>query len=185
VLQSKLLIVILAGVMVVAAAAGVAQQTKRAQNAVVTAQTMEYDWAANTVEFSGGTKLVLTGQHDATMTAPTMAVKLSAKADRVVSVVANGPVHFSLLTQADANGTRRRIVATAKGQAVYADDTEILKLTGGATADLLPAEGAAEGGEGLARAEAIHFTGQTITANLKTSKLTVDDANLTVETRAQ
>jgi lipopolysaccharide export system protein LptA len=184
-LQRKLVVSVLIGVLTLVAAVGVAQQVKRAQNAVVTAQTMEYDWGTNTVDFSGGTKLVLAGEHDATMTAPSMAVKLSPKADRVLSVVANGPVNFSLLTKPDESGTRRKIVATAKQQATYSDETQIIKLTGGATADLLPAEADAPAGEGLARAEAIHFTGQTITANLKTNKLTVDDANLTVETKAQ
>jgi len=186
-LSRKLIVSVLVGFMLIATAVAVAQQVKKAQNAVVTAQTMEYDWAANTVDFSGGTKLVLTGNYDATMVAPTMAVKLSPKSDRVLSVVASGPVNFTITTKPDASGQRRKIVGSAKQQATYTDDTQIVKLIGGATADLLPVEGeggaAAEGG--LARAEAIHFTGETITANLKTSKLTVDDANLTVETRTQ
>ena len=184
-MSRRLVVSVLIGALTVVAAAGVAQQVKRAQNAVVTAQTMEYDWGVNTVEFSGGTKLVLSGEHDATMTAPSMGIKLSPKADRVLSVLAKGPVNFSLLTSPDENGTRRKIVAMAQQQATYSDETQIVKLTGGATADLLPVEGAAPAGEGLARAEVIHFTGQTITANLKTNKLTVDDANLTVETKAQ
>lgn len=183
-MKRKLFVSVLVGAMTVAAAVGMAQQVKKAQNAVITAQTMEYDWAANTVDFAGGTKLVLTGEYDATMLAPSMGVKLSPKADRVLSVVARGPVSFSLVTKPDNNGQRRKIVATAKQQATYTDETQIILLTGGATADLLPVEDAAPDGGGLARAETIHFTGQTITANLKTNKLTVDDANLTVETKA-
>lgn len=175
----------LTGLLLCAAAVGVAQQVKKTQNATITAQSMEYDWGANTVNFAGGTRLVLAGEYNATMVAPSMAVQLGAKADRVVSVIARGPVDFSIVTPPDNNGQQRKIVATAKEQATYNDDTQTIKLTGGATADLLPQEAAVVGDGGLARAEAIHFAGQTITANLKTSKLIVDDANLTVQTKMQ
>jgi len=184
--KSKLLVAALVSLLLVVAA--VAQQVKKAQNAVITAQTMDYDWVNNTLDFTGNAKVVLTGPYDATMTAPSLAVKLSPQADRVLSFVGAGPVNFTLTTKPDANGLRRRIVATAKEQATYTDDTQIIKLIGGATADLLPVATTADNapaGEGLAKAQAVHFTGQTITANLKTNKLTVDDANLTVETKAQ
>jgi lipopolysaccharide export system protein LptA len=167
------------------------QQIKQAQNAVITAQTMDYDWVNNTVDFTGNTRVVLKGEYDATMTSPSLAVKLSPKGDRVLTMEAAGPVNFTVTTKPDANGLRRKIVGTAKERATYDDATQVVKLLGGASADLLPIEpGAApaegtEAPQGLARAEAIHFTGQTITANLKTSKMTVDDANLQVETKAQ
>lgn len=163
--------------MVCAATAAVAQQVKRVQNATITAQAMEFDWGANTIVFTGNVKLVMTGTHNATMTAPRMSVKLSSKAERVVSVVTDGPANFSIVTAPDSEGVRRKIIATASQKVTYSADSGLVTLTGGATADLLPVDAAPE-------TEAIHFTGETITANLKTNKLTVDNANLTVETTA-
>lgn len=158
------------------ASLAVAQQVKKARNATITAQSMELNWESGEVEFIGNVKLVIAGDINADMIAPRMSVKLSPKGDKVLSVLAHGPVQFTIVTAPDANGQRRKIVASATEQATYAADTDLVKLTGGATADMLPLEGTA----GI---EAIHFTGQTITANLKTNRLTVDQANLTVQTQ--
>lgn len=156
----------------------VCQQVKRTRNAVITSQTMEYDWDQNVVEFAGNTKLVIGGGYDATMTAPSMNVKLSAKGDRVASLVAKGPVDFTVVTKPDSNGQRRKITATATDEATYSEETQLLKLIGGATADMLPLNAPVG-------TEAVHFTGDTITANLKTSRLSVDKANLTVKSQME
>lgn len=211
-LKSKRAIPALIGLTIIASIA-LAQQVKQTVNATITAPAMEYDWDNNVVQFTGGTKLVLTGGYDATMDAATMTVKLAGKPERVESVtadgsvaltmntsdynatmsspkmvvkltgqvdplqsvIADGPVGFTAITKATADKPARRIVATAKGQATYFNDTKLVKLIGGATADVTPLP---EGVEG----DTIHFTGQTINANLKTRKLTVDNANLTVNT---
>lgn len=154
------------------------QQVKRTRSATITALAMEYDWDKNVVEFSGDTKLVIGGGYDATMTAPSMNVRLSAKGDKVASLVAKGPVDFTVVTKPDSNGQRRKISAAAKDEATYSEDTQLLKLIGGATADMLPLNAPAD-------AEAVHFTGETITANLKTSRLSVDKANLTVKSQME
>jgi lipopolysaccharide export system protein LptA len=156
----------------------VCQQVKRTRNATITAQAMEYDWDKNLIEFTGNTKLVIGGGYDATMTAPSMNVRLSAKGDRVASLVAKGPVNFQVVTSPDSNGMRRKINASAQDEATYSEETQLLKLSGGATADMLPVNAAAD-------VEAVHFAGQTITADLKTSRLKVSDANLTVKSQLE
>ena len=154
------------------------QKVKRYRNATITAQTMELDWDTNVAEFSRNCQLNISGDYSATMTAPNMVVRLTPEADKVVSVVAKGPVSFSIVTKPDAKGIRRRITASARQEATYSEDTQVIKLVGGAQADMLPV-GAAEG------TEAVHFTGQTIAANLKTNRLTVDEANLTIKTETE
>lgn len=156
----------------------IGQQVKRMRNATITAQSMEYDWDKNVVEFAGNTKLVIGGGYDATMTAPSMNVRLNAKGDRVAALVAKGPVSFTVITKADSNGQRRKISAAATDEATYSEETQLLKLVGGATADMLPLNAPAD-------VEAVHFTGETITANLKTSRLSVDKANLTVKSQME
>jgi lipopolysaccharide export system protein LptA len=154
----------------------VCQQVKRTRSATITAQAMEYDWDKNLIEFTGNTKLVIGGGYDGTMTAPSMNVRLNAKGDRVSSLVAKGPVNFRIVTAPDSNGQRRKIDASAKDEATYSEETQLLKLVGGATADMLPMNAAAD-------VEAVHFAGQTISADLKTSRLKVSDANLTVKSQ--
>lgn len=156
----------------------VCQQVKRTRTASITAPAMEYDWDKNVIEFSGGTKLVIGGGYDATMTAPSMNVRLTAKGDKVAALVAAGPVNFTVVTKADNNGVRRKIIASAKDEATYSEETQLLKLSGGAVADMKPLEAAED-------IEAVHFTGQTITADLKTSRLKVNDANLTVKSQVE
>jgi hypothetical protein len=109
------------------------------------------------------------------MTAPSMVARLTPKADKVVSLVAKGPVNFSIVTRADPKGIRRKITASARQEATYSEESQVVKLVGGAEADMLPLDAPAG-------TEAAHFTGQTISANLRTNRLTVDEANLTVKT---
>ena len=173
-MSTKSLWLIIAGLLLTTLA--VCEQVKHMRNSTITAQTMEYDWDKNVVEFSGNTKLVIGGGYDATMLAPSMNVRLSAKGDKVASLVAKGPVNFVVLTKPDASGMRRKITATAATEATYSEDTQLLKLIGDATADMLPMNAPSE-------VEAVHFTGDAIAANLKTSRLSVEKANLTVKSQ--
>jgi lipopolysaccharide export system protein LptA len=175
-LSRKSLALILLGLLLTTLA--VCQQVKRTRTAAITAPVMEYDWDKNVIEFTGGTKLVIGGGYDATMSAPSMNVRLSAKGDKVVSLVAAGPVNFTVVTKADNNGLRRKITASAKDEATYSEETQLLKLVGGAVADMKPLDA----GEDV---EAVHFTGKTITADLKTSRLKVTDADLTVKSQME
>ncbi len=150
-----------------------AQQVKRTRTAEVTAQTLVYDWNTNDFELTGNCRLVIGGGYDAQMSAPHMTVKLNDAGDRIMRLVAQGVVKFNIVTKPDAKGTRRKIVASAQKQAVYSEVEQTVELTGGAEADLttLGADG-----------QAAHFTGEKITANLQTSTLVVDDANLKLQT---
>lgn len=153
-----------------------AQQVKKARNATITSQSMELDWNTGEVEFIGNVKMVLTGDINADLTAPRVSVKLTPKGDRVLSAIARGPVHVTIVTAPNAAGQRRKIVASAQQEATYNAVTQQVHMTGEAVADMVPLEGAPG-------PESVHFTGQSIVANLLTSRLTVDNANLTVQTQ--
>lgn len=163
---------------VLVAATAFCQQVKRTRTATITAKTMELDWDSNQVDFSGNCKLTIGGDYNATMVAPSMSASFASKPATVKSLVARGPVSFTIITRPDKEGHKRKIVASARDQATYSEDTQTVKLVGQAVADMTPLEG----GDAV---ETVHFTGQTITANLKTNRLTVDDANLTVTGQVQ
>lgn len=150
-----------------------AQNGTRTKSAEVKAKDLIYNWDTNELKFSGNCSLTILAGYDATMTAPSMQVKLSESNDRILRLVANGVVNFNVLTKAGEDGARRKIVASAQQQAIYNEDTQTVVLTGGAMADVTTV--------GSDR-QAAHFTGQTLTANLKTSQLIVNDANLKVQT---
>jgi lipopolysaccharide export system protein LptA len=156
----------------------VCQQVKRTRNAAITAQNMELDWDKGVIEFTGNCRLVVGGDYEGTMTAPSMKVELTPKHDKIHYLVAKGPVSFTIVTRPDAKGARRKIVASAQQEANYSEETQLVKLIGGAKADMMPV-GSTDPDE------VVHFTGQTITANLKTNRLLVDDANLTVQSQLQ
>jgi len=176
--MTKKLTLLLSVLIVLSCTWALSQQVKRTRNATVGAPKMEIDWDTGVIEFSGGVKLTVGGDYEGTMTAPSMNVQLTAKHDKIKLLVAKGPVHFTILTRPDAKGARRKIVASAQQEATYSEETQLVKLTGGAKADM-----STVGSQDAA--ESAHFTGQTITANLKTNRLIVDDANLTVESQLQ
>lgn len=159
------------------ASLAIAQQVKKSRTATVTAQSMDFDWSSNTFVFSGNAKLSIGGDMEATMSAPTVTFSFDEKAKAIKNLIAKGPVQFTVVTKPGADGSKRKIVASASQEATYSEDTQIVKLVGSAVADMLPLEGNA--------AEAVHFTGETITANLKTNRLTVDNANVTVRTETE
>jgi hypothetical protein len=175
-LSRKSLALILLGLLLTTLA--VCQQVKRTRTATISAPAMEFDWDKNVFEFSGGTKLTIGGGYDATMSAPSMNVRLTQKGDKVSSLVAAGPVDFTIVTKPDGNGLRRQIIGSAKDEATYSEDTQQVRLVGGATADMKPLNAPAD-------VEAVHFSGETITADLKTSRLKVKDANLTVKSQLE
>ena len=174
----KSLRVILLVLAVLVATVAFCQQVRKTRTAVIAAKTMELDWANNVVDFTGNCKLTVGGGYDATMTAPSMTASFTTKPVTVKSLVAKGPVNFTVITEPDSQGHKRKIVASAQNQATYAEATQTIKLMGSAVADVIPLDS----GDPV---ETVHFTGETITANLKTNRLTVDDANLTVKGQMQ
>lgn len=161
------------GVILLALGGAIAQNGTRTNSAEVKAKDLVYNWDTNEMKFSGNCTLTIFAGYDASMTAPTMQVKLSETNDRILRLVADGVVHFNVLTKPGEDGVRRKIVASAQQQAIYNEDTQTVVLSGGAVADITTV--------GSDR-QAAHFTGQTLTANLKTSQLIVNDANLKVHT---
>lgn len=166
-------LLLVACLIVAAAGVTVAQQVRKTRTAQVRADSLEYDWSTNTTVMEGECRLTIENSSDAVMTAPKMTIKFNDDHDRINSLDAGGPVHFTVTTAADEQGVHRKITATANGGATYSEQNQQVRLTGGASADLATLG---------ADAEAVHFEGDTITANLKTSRLQVDNAHLKIET---
>ena len=152
----------------------VAQQTRRTETGTVTAAEFEWDFANNDFMATGNVVMNIEGRHRAQMRAAQVSLDMNDTMNRILRAVANGPVHLDLLTAPDSKGLRRKIVATCGGRATYEGRTDIVTMTGGAEADVttLP--------EG--NAEAAHLKGDTITGNLRDSKLSVKQATISVTT---
>ena len=159
-----------AGLTLAGLSAAVAQSAPPAD---ITADSMTYNWDTNVFVFSGNAKVVITEPYQATLTGPRMTVQMSNQMQGVTSVVADGPVRMVLLTQADAQGVRYQITATAQDRAEYSDADRKILLRGGAEADLVSLP---EGPD----SRRAHFTGDVIAADLKTSQLTVTQARVRV-----
>jgi lipopolysaccharide export system protein LptA len=172
----RVLLVATAGLMLTAAA--FCQQVRKFRTSTVEFKIMELDWDTDVVEFSGGCKLTVGGPFNATMTAPAMTAKVSGKPATLKSLVAKGPVNFTVITRPNSQGLKRKITASAKEQATYSEDTQTVRLVGDAVADMVPLDGGVE-------AESMHFTGQTVIANLKTNRMSVDNGDLTVKTQME
>ncbi len=170
-----LIIAIVAGVSALGVA--MAQQVKRTETGAVTADLIEYDFANNDFKATGNVIVNIDGTHQGKMFAPALSMDLNQDLDRIVSLVATGPVKFEVLTAPDTNGLRRKIVASCGKRATYDANTQTIVMTGGAKADVstLPA----------GNAEAAHFTGDSITVNLLTSTLSVKQAEITVTTEVE
>ena len=150
-----------------------AQAQKRTQSADITADVMTFNWTSNAFEFTGNAHAVLKGAYEAVVTAPKMAVKLTAKSDKVDSLVASGPVRFELVSEPDEQGVRHKVVATAQDRAEYSEVNQKLVLRGNAEATITALPEAPD-------AQRAHFTGDVMEANLATSQLTVTKAHMQV-----
>ena len=157
-----------------ALAVATAQQVKRTETGTVTAELIEYDFGNNDFKATGNVVVDIDGKHQAKMFAPTLSMDLNQDLDRILSLVATGPVRFEVLTAPDSDGLRRKILASCGSRAAYDAAAQTIVMSGGAKADVstLPA----------GNAEAAHFTGDSITVNLRTSMLSIKQADLTVTT---
>ncbi len=167
-----LIVAIVAGASVLGVA--VAQQVKRTETGTVTADLIEYDFGNNDFKATGNVVVNIVGQHQAKMFAPTLSMDLNQDLDRILSLVAAGPVKFEVLTAADSAGLRRKILASCGSRAAYDADSQTVSMTGGAKADVSTLS--------VGNAEAAHFTGESITVNLRTSMLSIKQADLSVTT---
>lgn len=167
-----LVIAMVAGVSALGVA--VAQQVKNTETGTISADLIEYDFANNDCEATGNVIVTIDGKHQAKLFAPAIFVDLNQDLNRILSLVAKGPIRFEALTAPDDNGLRRKIVASCGTRASYDAVTQTINMTGGAEADVstLP----------TSNVEAAHFTGESITVNLRASTLSVKQAEATVTT---
>ena len=167
-----LIVAIVVGVSALGVA--MAQQVKRTETGTITADLIEYDFSNNDCEATGNVTVGIDGKHQAKMFAPALFVDMNQALDRILSLVATGPVRFEVLTAPDSDGQRRKIVASCGTRAAFDAVAQTIVMSGGAKADVstLPA----------GSAEAAHFTGESITVNLRTSTLSIKQADLTVTT---
>ncbi len=150
------------------------QQVKRTETGTIKADLIEYDFSNNDCTATGNVTVSIDGRHQAKMFAPVMFVDLNQDRNRILSLVATGPVRFEVLIAPDSDGLRRKILASCGTRAAYDATAQTILMSGGAKADMttLPA----------GNAEAAHFTGDSITVNLRTSMLSIKQAEITVTT---
>ncbi len=155
-------------------AVAAAQQTRRTETGTVTAAEFEWDFANNKFLATGDVVVNIAGRHQAQLRAPQVSLDMNDTMNRIVRAVASGPVRLELLTAPDANGLRRKIIATCGGRATYEAGSDTVTMSGGAQADVttLP--------EG--KVEAAHLKGDSITVNLRDSKMSVKQATISVTT---
>ncbi len=158
-------------------AASVSGQTaqKTTRTATVIGDNMTLDLKTNQFVFTGHCKLSITGPYQATMTSAKMTFKLSSGSDDIEHLATHGPTDFSVVTQTDDEGNRYKIAATARQGATYSGKQHKVVLSGGASADIVSLP---EGSD----SRRAHITGDTITADLKTSVIEMSQARLKVET---
>ena len=158
-------------------AAGVSGQAaqKTTRTATVIGDKMTLDLKTSQFVFTGHCKLIITGPYEATMASAKMTFKLSSSADDIEHLTTHGPTDFSVVTQPNDEGTRYKITATARQGATYSGKQQKVVLSGGASADIVSLP---EGPD----SRRAHITGDTITADLKTSIIEMSQARLKVET---
>jgi lipopolysaccharide export system protein LptA len=147
-----LIVAIVVGVSALGVA--MAQQVKRTETGTITADLIEYDFSNNDCKATGNVTVSIDGRHQAKMFAPALFVDLNQDLDRILSLVAEGPVKFEVLTAPDSERQRRKIVASCGTRAAYDAAAQTIVMSGGAKADVstLP----------TGNAEAAHFTGDSI-----------------------
>ena len=158
------------------AAVGLTEQ-RGTQTTQIDYANVTFHWDTNVLEFVGSSgrpcKLTVTGPHQATMTASKMSAKLTSGGNRIEWLKTTGPTHLTVITKPDEEGQRLKIVATGSQGATYSELTQIVELTGGATADLISLP------EG--RGEA-HLAAEALDVNLKTKTITAAKGHLKVIT---
>ena len=169
------LLAVLAVVIVLAASVSGQTVQKTTRTATVVGDKMTLDLKTSQFVFTGHCKLSITGPYEATMTSAKMTFKLSSGGDDIEHLATHGPTDFSLVTSPQGEEKRYKVAATATQGATYSERDQQIVLQGNAEADIVSLP---EGPQ----SQHAHFTGQTITADLKTSVIEVSQAHLKVET---
>ena len=144
------------------------------RTATVEGDKMTLDLRTNEIEFTGHCKLTIAGPYQVRMTAGRMTFKLSAGADSIERLTTHEATNFSLVTQ-PAEAEQQYQITAAAGGATYSEKAQQVVLSGGAQADIVSLP---EGPQ----SQRAQVTGETITADLRTSIIEVNKAHLRVET---
>ncbi|MBC7287503.1 MAG: hypothetical protein H5T86_05545 [Armatimonadetes bacterium] len=150
------------------------QATTRTRTAEISGKEMEYRWDKNEFDFSGGCVLTIHGPTTATLKAPRIIFQLTADGQSVQLLKAFGPVEFSSITAPDEKGNRRKITGQCTQYATYAEKDGVIEVVGNAVVDLVTLPETPES----ARA---HFSGDTISINLKKGIIRATPAHLRYE----
>jgi lipopolysaccharide export system protein LptA len=167
----------LLAVMLAAGALGLAAQVKTLA-VTVDADTMTWNWGTNLTEFVGNCEVVITSPEQATLKAPKISLKLTKSGgdrDIIDTLKTVGATHFTLVTQPDDSGVRRRMTGTASQGATYSEQTNKVVLTGGAKIDSV---GLPEGPD----SERVSFSAQALTVDLGQRTVTASKGQMKVNT---
>jgi lipopolysaccharide export system protein LptA len=151
---------------------------KKAQQADITSDKFTYDWGRNQFVFTGNCRVDIKGPDKATLHAPRMVGKVGAKSSQIAEITASGPVSFDIVTQKDAEGSQRHIVATCSGNATYNGATRLVTLNGGAQATMtsLPVD---------PDVQPTRFTGDKLVVDFGANQITGENVHFEVEVPAQ
>ncbi len=174
-IRNSYVVTIVAMAIALTITAGVAQSTKRTQTAVISADTLVYDWDSDVFEFIGNCKVKIVGATEATLSAPKMIVKLSAGGNAIEELQTVGKTELTILTAPNDKGQRRYIEAHSNSGATYDERSRQIVLTGGAVADMTMRPPSA-----TERIQTVHFTGQQITADLKAATIKAKQVHVEV-----
>jgi lipopolysaccharide export system protein LptA len=155
-----------------------AQVVKKAQQADITADKFVYDMGRNEFVFSGNCRVDIKGPNKATLNAPRMVGKVGAKSSQISEITASGPVSFDIVTQKDAEGGQRHIVASCSGSAVYNGATRLVTLNGGAQATMTSLPAGPD-------AQPTRFTGDKLVVDFGANQITGENVHFEVEVPAQ
>jgi len=141
---------------------------KKTQNANISCEeNFTYNWKTGLIVFRGDCRLEVKGPEKAILTTQRLSAKFGQGNNRVDSVTAQGPVHFDVTTEPDAEGVRRHITADCRGEATFDGKARVVKLTGGAEAVMMPVP--APPGTQPAK-----LSGPVIEINLATSEMNIE-----------
>ncbi len=144
-------------------------------SAEVYAGEVTWNWDTNLTEYTGHCRVVITSPQQATLTAPRISLKLE-KPDVGRSVISQlktvGATHFTLITQPDSKGIRRKMTGTASQGATYSEQSNTVVLAGGAKIDIVSLP---EGPD----SERITFTAEALTVDLGTEVVRGSEVHMT------
>ncbi|MCD6350739.1 MAG: hypothetical protein J7M26_01360 [Armatimonadetes bacterium] len=150
------------------------QAHEKTTTADISAAEMVFRFEKSEFEFRGNCVLKISGENQATMTAPRMVFQLTSGGTQLKHLKAFGPVKVTVVTPKDAQGQRRKIVAQCQDYATYDEPTQTVELRGKGQADILILP---EGPE----SQRLRFTMDKMRINLRSGELSATPAQVHFE----